>query len=268
MATTERAGLEGDLQAKRSEGTPAPSPRPTFDHATPIPYASARLHLWGNDDAGQVPDWIYVSSEKIHHLVFALPPGARFTHSDGFRTVFAADELLYVLSGTMVIADPEHGEVRRVERGEAVFFRRDTWHHAVSFGTEQLRVLEFFAPPPSTGASSAYARTKELLTDIRYRMSVRSSFVRAYALEAPVDGGGAKNSSTRSCSVPKLTAWCHVSRRKNTASPRSTRRTSPCSGSAITIVPESTYRSSSAANTVRNPSEWVNLAPGGSAKTR
>jgi quercetin dioxygenase-like cupin family protein len=50
-----------------------------------------------------------------------------------------------------------------------VFFRRDTWHHALSFGTEQLRVLEFFAPPPSTGASSAYARTKDLLTDVKYR---------------------------------------------------------------------------------------------------
>jgi quercetin dioxygenase-like cupin family protein len=168
MATTERTGLEDDRKAERS-APPAPSPRPTFDHATPIPYASARLHLWGNEEAGQVPDWIYVSSDKIHHLVFALPPGAGFTHSDGFRTVFAADELLYVLSGTMVIADPEHGEVRRVGRGEAVFFRRDTWHHALSFGTEQLRVLEFFAPPPSTGASSAYARTKELLTDVRYR---------------------------------------------------------------------------------------------------
>jgi quercetin dioxygenase-like cupin family protein len=168
MATTERTGLEDDRKAERS-APPASSPRPTFDHATPIPYASARLHLWGNEEAGQVPDWIYVSSDKIHHLVFALPPGGGFTHSDGFRTVFAADELLYVLSGTMVIADPEHGEVRRVGRGEAVFFRRDTWHHALSFGTEQLRVLEFFAPPPSTGASSAYARTKELLTDVTYR---------------------------------------------------------------------------------------------------
>jgi quercetin dioxygenase-like cupin family protein len=168
MATTERTGLEDDRKAERS-APPASSPRPTFDHATPILYDGARLHLWGNEEAGQVPDWIYVSSDKIHHLVFALPPGAGFTHSDGFRTVFAADELLYVLSGTMVIADPEHGEVRRVGRGEAVFFRRDTWHHALIFGTEQLRVLEFFAPPPSTGASSAYARTKDLLTDVKYR---------------------------------------------------------------------------------------------------
>ena len=61
---------------------------------------------WGNRSVHVHP----CSSDKIHHLVFALPPGERFTHSDQFRTVFAADELLYVLSGTMVIADPEHGE--------------------------------------------------------------------------------------------------------------------------------------------------------------
>lgn len=179
MATTERTEIEDGQpdEGRRSDQVPrnlppaaaTPSPRPTFDDATAIPYSDARLHLWGDDEAGRVPDWIYVSSEKIHHLVFGLPAGERFTHSDGFRTIFAADELLYVLSGTMVIADPEHGEVHRVERGGAVFFRRDTWHHAMSFGSEQLRVLEFFAPPPSTGSSSAYARTKELLTDVRYR---------------------------------------------------------------------------------------------------
>jgi mannose-6-phosphate isomerase-like protein (cupin superfamily) len=172
MATREKADVDGAPQGGRPAGeaqAPASSPRPTFDEPTAIPYSSARLHLWGDDEAGRVPDWIYVSSEKIHHLVFALPPGRRFTHSDQFRTVFAADELLYVLSGTMVIADPEHGEVRRVGQGEAVFFRLDTWHHAMSFGEEQLRVVEFFAPPPATGASSSYARTKELLGEVSYR---------------------------------------------------------------------------------------------------
>lgn len=165
MATTERA----DLQHGGATGAPASSPRPTFDEAAHVPREQARLHLWGDDEAGRVPDWIYVSSERIHHLVFALPPGGRFTHSDGFRTIFAADELLYVLSGTMVITDPEHGEVRTVGAGGAVFFRRDTWHHALNFGDDQLRVLEFFAPPPAAGASSAYARSKDLLDDVRYR---------------------------------------------------------------------------------------------------
>lgn len=161
-------GLHHDVPRPVTAVGPVGSPRPSFDEPTSIPYDRATLHLWGDDDAGRVADWIYVSSDKIHHLVFALPPGGMFRHSESFRTVFAADEVLFVLAGTMVFVDPEHGEVRRVEAGEGVFFRRDTWHHAMSFGADQLRVLEFFAPPPATGASSAYARTKDLLSDSSY----------------------------------------------------------------------------------------------------
>ena len=146
----------------------APSPRPTFDGPAHIPYATVTRHLWGDVEAGEVADWIYVSSDKIHQLVFGLNPGRAFRHSDSFRTIFAADEVLYVLSGLMVIANPERGEVHRVQAGEAVFFRRDTWHHAFNYGSEPLRVLEFFAPPPSQGTSGAYARTKPNLVEINY----------------------------------------------------------------------------------------------------
>jgi mannose-6-phosphate isomerase-like protein (cupin superfamily) len=52
--------------------------------------------------------------------------------------------------------------------GEAVFFRRDTWHHAFNYSAEPLRVLEFFAPPPSQGTSGAYAQTKPNLTTVKY----------------------------------------------------------------------------------------------------
>jgi quercetin dioxygenase-like cupin family protein len=115
-----------------------------------------------------VPDWIYVSSDRIHHLVFGLAPGARFQHSEDYRTVFAADELLYVLEGSVAFANPETGEVYPTEAGDALFFRRDTWHHAFNVGDGAARVLEFFAPPPATGASSQYARTKAYLDDWRY----------------------------------------------------------------------------------------------------
>jgi quercetin dioxygenase-like cupin family protein len=144
------------------------SPRPNFDHPAPIPYASVTRHLWGDEASGEVADWIYVSSGKIHQLVFGLAPGGVFRHSDGYRTVFAADEIYYVLSGTMAISNPETGEVHRVAAGEAAFFRRDTWHHAWSIGSDALRVLEFFAPPPSQGTSGAYARTRPNLVDVRY----------------------------------------------------------------------------------------------------
>jgi quercetin dioxygenase-like cupin family protein len=63
----------------------------------------------------------------------------------------------------LVIANPGTGEVQRLEPGEAAFFRRDTWHHAFNYSTEPLRVLEFFAPPPSQGTSGAYARAQPYL---------------------------------------------------------------------------------------------------------
>lgn len=146
----------------------ASSPRPTFTGPAHIPYEAVTRHLWGDQIAGEVADWIYVSSDKIHQLVFGLPPGGAFRHSDAYRTIFAADEVLYVLSGVMVLSNPETGEVHRLLPGEAAFFRRDTWHHAFNHSTEPLRVLEIFAPPPAQGTSGAYARTKPNLAVSKY----------------------------------------------------------------------------------------------------
>jgi quercetin dioxygenase-like cupin family protein len=144
------------------------SPRPTFERATPIPYAAATRHLWGDAESGEVADWIYVSSDKIHSLVYGLPPRGWFRHSDSYRTIFGADVTYHVLSGVMVIANPANGEVHRVMPGETAYFGPDTWHHVYNYSDEPLRVLEFFAPPPSTGTSGAYARTKPLLTTTNY----------------------------------------------------------------------------------------------------
>jgi mannose-6-phosphate isomerase-like protein (cupin superfamily) len=145
-----------------------PSPRPTFDGPTHIPYAKVTRHLWGDEASGTVDDWIYVSSDKIHQLVFGLAPGQAFRHSPEFRTVFGADEVLYVLAGRFACANPETGEVQVAAAGEAIFFRRDTWHHGFNIGTVPLRVLEFFAPPPSTGTSGAYARSRPYVEQSRY----------------------------------------------------------------------------------------------------
>jgi quercetin dioxygenase-like cupin family protein len=145
-----------------------PSPRPTFDRPTAIPRSQATRHVWGDAEAGEVADWIYASTERIHCLVFGLPPGGAFRHSRQHPTVFAADELLAVLQGTMALANPETGEVVRVPAGEFAVFGRDTWHHAFAHGPEPLRVLELFAPPPAAGASGAYARTRPYLEQARY----------------------------------------------------------------------------------------------------
>jgi quercetin dioxygenase-like cupin family protein len=145
-----------------------PSPRPSFSVPTLIRRADATRHLWGDDESGVVADLIYASTGLIHALVFELPPGGVFRHSPSHRTVFGADEVLHVLSGTMVIANPETGEVLRVPRGGRVFFHKDTWHHAFAHDGEPLRVLELFAPPPAAGASGAYARARPYLERPRY----------------------------------------------------------------------------------------------------
>ena len=144
-----------------------PSPRPTFEGPALITRREVTRHIWGDPEAGEVADWIYASTDRIHCLVFGLPAGGAFRHSPEFRTVFGADELLYVLEGTMLLCNPESGEVERIAAGSSVVFRQNTWHHAHAHGGEPLRVIEFFAPPPSAGTSGAHARTRPYLEQPR-----------------------------------------------------------------------------------------------------
>ena len=123
------------------------------------------LQLWGDDESGEVADAIYISNEKIHLMIFTMPPGGGFTHSGEFRTVFDADELYYVLQGELVMNNPETGEVHVARTGEAVFFRADTWHHGFTGGQEATRILEFIAPGPLSGNTQTYARTRPMLTE-------------------------------------------------------------------------------------------------------
>lgn len=143
-----------------------PTPRPTFDVPTRIPATDHTRHMWGDANAGFVIDRVYVSSEHLHVLDFSLPPGGRFGHSPENPTIFAADELLVVLEGTLMLSDPSTGETQRMETGDAVFFERDTWHHGRAGGSTGVRVLEFFSPTPTTGASSAYAKQQPYLDHI------------------------------------------------------------------------------------------------------
>jgi len=133
-----------------------------------VPREAAVLKLWGDDISGRVNDWIYVSSDKIQQMVFSLAPGGSFGHSRDHRTNLGADEFYFVLSGTLVLANPQTGEVHRLGKGEAIRFGPDTWHHGFSYGRETLRVLEYFAPPPATGSSQLYARTKPYLDTPTY----------------------------------------------------------------------------------------------------
>lgn len=144
------------------------TPRPEYDRPTVIRPAEVVRHLWGDEESGFVGDEVLMSSQLLHGLIFTLPVGARFGHSPENRTVFAADEVYAVLQGTVAVVDPESGQVVRAEAGEFVSFGRDTWHHGINWGTEPVRVLELFAPPPAAGASSVYAKQQPYLETSRY----------------------------------------------------------------------------------------------------
>lgn len=133
-----------------------------------VPAAGATLKLWGDEVAGYVDDRIYVSNERIQQLIFSIPPGAKFAHSERYRTNLGADEFFYVLRGAMAMANPQTGEVHQVRQGEAVWFGPDTWHHGFNCGTTALEVLEFYAPPPATGSSQPYANSKPYLHEPVY----------------------------------------------------------------------------------------------------
>lgn len=144
------------------------SSRITSVEAGPIRADRRLVRLWGDDEAGWVNDWVYVSSERLYQIVLSMPPGASFRHSERNRTVFGADELYLVLTGTFALANPETGEVLRMGPGEAAWFGPDTWHHGFVLGDTEATVLEFFAPPPAAGMSQDYARTRPYLRTWRY----------------------------------------------------------------------------------------------------
>jgi quercetin dioxygenase-like cupin family protein len=164
--------MTSDIAAQATGASPkvtySPSPRPVFPVPTKISAGSATTHIWGDDAAGQVADWIYASTDRLHCIVFGVPPGGGFRHSPEYRTIFGADEVLTVLTGRMVLANPATGEVQLVETGSSIAFGAGTWHHAFAHGDEEMRVLELFAPPPSTGSSGPYARTQPYLEMNRY----------------------------------------------------------------------------------------------------
>jgi len=144
------------------------SSRITSVEPGPVRAGGTVVRIWGDDEAGWVNDWVYVSSERLYQIVLSMPPGASFRHSERNRTIFGADEVYLVLKGSFALANPQTGEVLRLNTGDAAWFGPDTWHHGFVLGETDADVLEFFAPPPAAGMSQDYGRTKPYLAEWRY----------------------------------------------------------------------------------------------------
>lgn len=146
-----------------------PTPRPRFTEPRVIRRDDTVAHVWGDTESGFVTDRVISSTDQLHVLEFDLPPGGEFRHSDNNKTVFGADVLYYVLEGSLLLTNPQTGEVVRAEAGTGRLFHRGTWHNGFNgSSTQAVRVLEFFSPPPSRGAASEFARSQPSLETTRY----------------------------------------------------------------------------------------------------
>ena len=147
-----------------------PTPRPHRDEPTVIRRGDTAHHVWGDRIAGFVTDRVISSTQQLHVLEYELPPSGEFRHSELNQTVFGADVLYMVLSGSLLLANPETGEVVRSDAGEGRLFHRGTWHNGFNPSTtETVRVLEFFSPPPARGTASDFSRTQPPLDSVLYR---------------------------------------------------------------------------------------------------
>lgn len=131
-------------------------------------YRDLERRTWGNEESGRLLDWFYADNVKLNLNIVGMAPNGAALKSPEKPTIFGADELFYVLEGTMVQANPATGEVLVVKPGEATFFRKDTWHHQWNYSNTQLKMLEFFQPAPKAGTGGKYAREKEYLTETRH----------------------------------------------------------------------------------------------------
>jgi quercetin dioxygenase-like cupin family protein len=117
-----------------------------FTEPTLVPYERTMKHVWGDDVSGQTTDWVYVSTEEVSQIVFGMPVGGHFGHSEEYKDVYDSDIVWRVLAGVLVVLNPETGEVHMARAGQALFFHGDIWHYGYSYGHEPVRVLEFSAP--------------------------------------------------------------------------------------------------------------------------
>ncbi len=143
-----RAQAGGRTRSVRRGCVPAPEARPPGSCRarivgttvpTALPCRDVTRHLRGDDEAGHVHDRVHASTSTIHRPEFGVPTGGGFGHPDPCRTVFGAGEVRTVRQRRRVLANPATGEVRIVETGQPVLFRRDAWHPSCALPGKDLR---------------------------------------------------------------------------------------------------------------------------------
>lgn len=124
----------------------APRGVASFERPQRVRREEAARFLWGDAKSGQVADIIYGRNARISALIFKLRPGGLFRSSDTWKSYFDQHRYYYVLKGQLTIQDPQSGEVMTAKAGEAIYWRGAKWHYGYNFTTEEVAVLDWYAP--------------------------------------------------------------------------------------------------------------------------
>lgn len=116
---------------------------------TLIRYSEATRFLWGDEESHQVSDWYYGAGERIAAFMFSLRPGDYFRYSKQWKTLYDQQRIYYVLQGSIVLHDPQSGEVALANQGEAIYWHGNKWHFGYNFGQCETLILEGCVPPQS-----------------------------------------------------------------------------------------------------------------------
>lgn len=146
----------------------APKNVTVYDRPTLTRFSEATRFLWGDDESQYVNDYIYGKNERMGCVVFTLRPGGFFKVSSAWKPFYNQHRFYYVVSGQLTIQDPEAGHVVVVNPGEAVHWRGAKWHFGYNFGSEEVFVLDWYAPQerPQSITEIEFNKTKPTLDKI------------------------------------------------------------------------------------------------------
>jgi quercetin dioxygenase-like cupin family protein len=160
-----------------------------------VRHFEATRFLWGDTESGQVSDLVYGRGERISGFIYLLGPGHWFGSSETWKPLYDQHRFYYVVQGTLAIHDPESGEVAVAGPGEAVTWRGTRYHFGHNAGTNEVVVLDWFAPAERAPdvPEVEYAVTKRGVGEIRggrYELLGAWPDRRSEELRRRAEGGG------------------------------------------------------------------------------